>query len=176
MLARLPKAPSTGNPIANPKRARARMNYVLERMYALGHISETELDQAKAQAINVRAARLRSQRVGRLWQEWSAATCSSASARPPTTSGVAIPHHHLLGTPIGGTAGGVAQGAGRLPSTRHGLRGPTRTVRLPEARRWRRRRSTRCCRTTCGRWHAAGHRAQREPARGEGAETASARR
>lgn len=38
MLAGLPKAPSRDNPLANPRRAQQRRNYVLARMRALGYI------------------------------------------------------------------------------------------------------------------------------------------
>ncbi len=40
MLAEIPKAPSTNNPITNPKRAMERRNYVLKRMFELGYISK----------------------------------------------------------------------------------------------------------------------------------------
>ena len=42
MLAGLPKAPSRDNPVANPKRARQRQQYVLRRMRDLGFISEEQ--------------------------------------------------------------------------------------------------------------------------------------
>jgi penicillin-binding protein 1A len=38
VLAGLPKAPSRNNPVTNPVRAQKRRNYVLYRMYTLGHI------------------------------------------------------------------------------------------------------------------------------------------
>jgi penicillin-binding protein 1A len=40
MLATLPKAPSAGNPVANPERAIIRRNWVLGRMRDLGYITE----------------------------------------------------------------------------------------------------------------------------------------
>jgi penicillin-binding protein 1A len=46
MLAGLPKAPSTFNPVVNPVRAKQRQQYVLRRMRELGHIDETEFQQA----------------------------------------------------------------------------------------------------------------------------------
>jgi penicillin-binding protein 1A len=46
MLAGLPKAPSAYNPIANPKRARVRQQYVLRRMRDLGSISEQQYEAA----------------------------------------------------------------------------------------------------------------------------------
>ncbi|MBI3375980.1 MAG: penicillin-binding protein 1A [Betaproteobacteria bacterium] len=46
MLAGLPKAPSTFNPVVNPARARQRQQYVLRRMRELGHIDANEFEQA----------------------------------------------------------------------------------------------------------------------------------
>ncbi len=52
MIAGLPKAPSSLNPLANPERAIARRNYVLGRMLELGYIDQAEHDAATAQAIS----------------------------------------------------------------------------------------------------------------------------
>ena len=49
MLAGLPKAPSTANPIINPKRARERQLYVLDRMHQLGNIDDAAYAAARAQ-------------------------------------------------------------------------------------------------------------------------------
>src|ERR1041385_6734016 len=46
MLAGLPKAPSTYNPIANPQRAKQRQQYVLRRMAELGHITAAQYEEA----------------------------------------------------------------------------------------------------------------------------------
>ncbi|HYN11565.1 MAG TPA: transglycosylase domain-containing protein, partial [Burkholderiales bacterium] len=46
MLAGLPKAPSTYNPIANPQRAKQRQHYVLRRMTELGFIDATQYEDA----------------------------------------------------------------------------------------------------------------------------------
>src|SRR5688500_9589464 len=46
MLAGLPKAPSSYNPIVNPQRARQRQQYVLRRMNELGQISAAQHDEA----------------------------------------------------------------------------------------------------------------------------------
>ena len=45
MIAGLPKAPSTNNPVSNPKRALERRDYVLGRMYALGFIDSDQYSQ-----------------------------------------------------------------------------------------------------------------------------------
>jgi penicillin-binding protein 1A len=46
MLAGLPKAPSTNNPLADPERARERRDYVLGRMRQLGFIDEVDYNMA----------------------------------------------------------------------------------------------------------------------------------
>ncbi len=46
MLAGLPKAPSAYNPIANPKRAKMRQQYVLRRMRDVGSINDTQYEAA----------------------------------------------------------------------------------------------------------------------------------
>ena len=51
LLAGLPKAPSRFNPIANPKRAKLRQQYVLRRMRELGMISDAQLAEADKQAL-----------------------------------------------------------------------------------------------------------------------------
>ncbi|OQA32350.1 MAG: Penicillin-binding protein 1A [Betaproteobacteria bacterium ADurb.Bin341] len=54
MLAGLPKAPSTFNPVVNPKRARIRQLYVLKRMLDLEYISEKEFAAAKEETLVVK--------------------------------------------------------------------------------------------------------------------------
>jgi penicillin-binding protein 1A len=54
MLAGLPKAPSTFNPVANPQRAKQRQLYVLRRMKELGFISELEQAEAAKVSLNTR--------------------------------------------------------------------------------------------------------------------------
>ncbi|MBV8037332.1 penicillin-binding protein 1A [Roseateles sp.] len=54
MLAGLPKAPSAYNPINNPKRATIRQQYIIERMYETGYITEEERDAAKLEKLRIR--------------------------------------------------------------------------------------------------------------------------
>jgi len=52
MLAGLPKAPSSFNPVVNPKRAKQRQLYVLRRMHELGHLTDTQFAETqKAQIV-----------------------------------------------------------------------------------------------------------------------------
>jgi len=55
MLAGLPKAPSRFNPVADPKRARQRQQYVLRRMRDLGFITAEQYHNADVDAPPVRA-------------------------------------------------------------------------------------------------------------------------
>jgi len=54
MLAGLPKAPSRYNPLANPRRAKLRQQYVLRRMRELELISAAEFADADRQAVAVK--------------------------------------------------------------------------------------------------------------------------
>jgi penicillin-binding protein 1A len=55
MLAGLPKAPSAYNPIVNPKRAKARQLYVIERMEENGFITHEQAGAAKEEALKIRS-------------------------------------------------------------------------------------------------------------------------
>lgn len=54
MLAGLPKAPSAYNPISNPKRARSRQLYIIERMEENGFITADQAAQAKKEELKIR--------------------------------------------------------------------------------------------------------------------------
>ena len=54
MLAGLPKAPSSFNPVTNPKRAKTRQQYVLRRMHELQYINDGALAEAQNAPLVVR--------------------------------------------------------------------------------------------------------------------------
>ena len=54
MLAGLPKAPGTNNPIRNPKRAKARQLYILERMLENGFITAPQSVAAKGEQLKLK--------------------------------------------------------------------------------------------------------------------------
>jgi len=54
VLAGLPKAPSSYNPIANPKRAKQRQLYVLRRMHELGQLNDAQFAEAQKAPIVVK--------------------------------------------------------------------------------------------------------------------------
>jgi penicillin-binding protein 1A len=70
MLAGLPKAPSAYNPIINPKRARTRQLYIIERMQENGFITAEQATAAKAEELKVRSG----QDAGRVHAEYVAET------------------------------------------------------------------------------------------------------
>lgn len=57
VLAGLPKAPSSYNPVANPKRSKLRQLYVLHRMRVLGYITEAQYEAAVKEPIKVKRER-----------------------------------------------------------------------------------------------------------------------
>lgn len=61
MLAGLPKAPSTLNPLANAEAAKKRRNHVLTRMYDQGYITETEFQKATAEPLDARYHNLKTE-------------------------------------------------------------------------------------------------------------------
>src|SRR5215470_6631808 len=54
MLAGLPKAPSSFNPVANPKRAKQRQQYILKRMRDLNVLNDDQYKEALAAPLSVR--------------------------------------------------------------------------------------------------------------------------
>ncbi|OQX38691.1 MAG: peptidase [Oceanospirillales bacterium LUC14_002_19_P2] len=51
MIAGLPKAPSRYNPLANPRRALIRRDWILSRMYDLGYITQSDMQAAIEQPV-----------------------------------------------------------------------------------------------------------------------------
>ena len=70
MLAGLPKAPSTSNPIANPSRARTRQLYIIERMEQNGFINAEQAKTAREEELHIRTGR----DAGRVHAEYVAET------------------------------------------------------------------------------------------------------
>ena len=55
MIAGLPKAPSSYNPLANPARALVRRDWILNRMFTLGMIDQPSFEQAVAASVTAKA-------------------------------------------------------------------------------------------------------------------------
>ena len=56
MLAGLPKAPSAYNPVVNPRRAKVRQQYILQRMFDLHFITHAQYDEAISAPLVVKGA------------------------------------------------------------------------------------------------------------------------
>jgi penicillin-binding protein 1A len=56
MLAGLPRAPSAHNPVTNPRRAKARQQYIIDRMAANGYITVEQAEAARQQTLRYRTA------------------------------------------------------------------------------------------------------------------------
>ena len=56
MLAGLPKAPSAYNPIVNPRRARQRQQYIIDRMLENGFITQAQAETARNERLHYRAS------------------------------------------------------------------------------------------------------------------------
>ncbi len=54
MLAGLPKAPSAYNPVVNPKRAKARQQYILLRMHQLRYITDEQYNIAQKEELKIK--------------------------------------------------------------------------------------------------------------------------
>ena len=54
MLAGLPKAPTANNPVANPRRARSRQLWVIDRMASLGFLTAEQAEQARQEKLKLR--------------------------------------------------------------------------------------------------------------------------
>ncbi|WP_136417063.1 penicillin-binding protein 1A [Herbaspirillum sp. ST 5-3] len=54
MLAGLPKAPASANPIVNPTRAKQRQQYILKRMRELGYITPAQYEKAAQEKLLIR--------------------------------------------------------------------------------------------------------------------------
>ena len=54
MLAGLPKAPSAYNPVVNPKRAKARQQYILLRMHQLKYITDEQYNVAQKEELKIK--------------------------------------------------------------------------------------------------------------------------
>lgn len=68
MVAGLPTSPERMNPIRHPDRAKARQNYVLNRMVEEGYITEEEAEEARSEIITVHTKK-RYKRVGPYYVE-----------------------------------------------------------------------------------------------------------
>ena len=80
VIAGLPKAPSTFNPLYSMDRATARRNVVLSRMLSEGYITQSQYDQARSQTIDASYIRRKSPSPPRILAKWCVRKWSAATA------------------------------------------------------------------------------------------------
>lgn len=133
MIAGLPKAPSTYNPIVNPERARIRRDYVLGRMRSLGFIDEEAYQAALAAPVTARLHRPPVQVDGPYVGEMVRAELVSRFGEEEAYTG-----GYRVYTTVDSRLQRVAQQVLRAGlvayDLRHGYRGPEARVELPEGR------------------------------------------
>jgi len=130
LLAGLPQAPSTQNPFANPKKAKARQEYVLRRMREVGWLSEDQYKKALADPLRLNpnpreSFALKAEYVA----EMARAAIYEQYGEPAYVSGLrvytTISRKHQDAATEGLRAGLVEY------DHRHGYRGPEAYVSLP---------------------------------------------
>ena len=130
MLAGLPKAPASANPVVNPKRATERQQYILKRMHDLKFITQKQYDQAAAEKLHV----LEDGNSFRTHAEYAAESVRQfmyAQYKDETyTSGFTV---YTTLTKADQDAAYDAVRRGVLDyDRRHGYRGPEATISLPK--------------------------------------------
>jgi penicillin-binding protein 1A len=131
MLAGLPKAPATGNPVVNPKRAKERQQYILKRMRDLGYITPDQYEQASQEKIVVQGEgyrfRSRAEYVAEIARQFMYAKYKEETY----TSGFTV---YTTITKADQDAAYAAVRRGVMDyERRHGYRGPEAFIDLPRA-------------------------------------------
>jgi len=133
MIAGLPKAPSTYNPIVNPERARIRRNYVLGRMRDLGYIDEAAYQAAVAMPVTARLHKPPVQVEGPYVGEMVRADLVARFGEEEAyTAGYRV--YTTVDSRLQRTAQQVLRAGLTDYDLRHGYRGPEAHVDLPEGR------------------------------------------
>ena len=112
-LAALPKAPNRYNIVRNEKEAYARRDYVLGRMLEDGYITSAEMQQAKAEKLQLRRRGATEVVTGRLLRRGSPPQPPGGLRREGPLRGRPHRQHH----PRSGHPGGGRQGAARRPDS-----------------------------------------------------------
>ncbi|HDP88942.1 MAG TPA: penicillin-binding protein 1A [Thioalkalivibrio sp.] len=130
MIAGLPKAPSSYNPIVNPKRAEERRNYVLRRLLELGRIDQLQHDEAAAAPLTAGVYLSQSEVDSPYVGEMVRAVMVERFGEEAYTGG------YRVYTTVEAKAQAAATAALRKGlidyDLRHGYRGPEARVELPE--------------------------------------------
>jgi len=122
MLAGLPKAPSSSNPIANPERAIQRRAYVLGRMQQLGFITAQESEQAKETPVSARLHSTQVELRAPYVAEMVRAEVVRRYGEEAYTRGLNI--YSSIDSRLQEAANSALRGAMQSYDKRHGYRGP----------------------------------------------------
>ena len=130
MLAGLPKAPSTANPVVNPTRAKQRQQYILKRMRDLGYITPAQYAKAAQETLVVRDK-------GYLFETHAEHAAEIVRQYMFNHYGEDIyTHGYTVYTTLNSTDQDAAYGAVRRGvldyDRRHGYRGPEDFIDLPK--------------------------------------------
>lgn len=130
MIAGLPKAPSTYNPIANPGRALQRRGYVLGRMHELGYITDGEYEQASAAPLTAGAREVAVEAEAPYLAEMVRADILERYGEEAYTSGLKV--YTTIDTRLQKAANRAIRNGLLAYTRRHGWRGPIRRLELPD--------------------------------------------
>ncbi len=129
MIAGLPKAPSRFNPIANPRRALERRDYVLGRMRELGLIDEPTYAAASAAPVTARLHELAVEVEAPYVAEMVRAEMEARYGEAAFTAGYKV--YTTIDSRRQRAANAALREALIAYDERHGYRGPELTVELP---------------------------------------------
>jgi penicillin-binding protein 1A len=129
ILAGLPKAPATANPVVNPKRAKERQQYILKRMRDLGYITPDQYAKASEEKIVVQGEGQRFRSHAEHAAEIARQFMYAQYKEDTYTSGFTV---YTTLTKADQDAAYAAVRRGVMDyDRRHGYRGPERYIELP---------------------------------------------
>ncbi|MGR5064514.1 penicillin-binding protein 1A [Photobacterium sp. DNB22_13_2] len=134
VIAGLPKAPSTMNPIYSVSRATSRRNVVLSRMLAENHITQAEFDQARAEPVVARYHSAEIELSAPYFAEQARAWMISRYGEDAYTSGMRV--YTTVDPKLQNAAQQAAIDNLLGYDQRHGFRGAVATLWKPDQATW----------------------------------------
>lgn len=126
MIAGLPKAPSRYNPLANPKRAKQRRDWILDRMLSLAMIDEAQHTKAKASLITASYHRGNSELYAPYIAEMARQEVINRYGSEAYTSGMKV--YLTVDSKLQNAASMAVKNGLEAYDRRHGYRGPRAIV------------------------------------------------
>ncbi|MES9846667.1 MAG: transglycosylase domain-containing protein, partial [Candidatus Sedimenticola sp. 6PFRAG5] len=123
MIAGLPKAPSRFNPVTNPERAQQRRDYVLGRMKALGHISDSEYETSRSEPVSAKLHKSETEMEAPYVAEMVRSEMIERFGNEAYTDGYNV--HTTIDSRLQASANSAIRMALQAYDLRHGYRGPT---------------------------------------------------